>query len=172
VVNFLEGSIMQASTRLSVFSCVALSLWLTGCSSKPTGAQPSTGTPSPTQSDTTVATPSPDSPSDSPTAAEVGGRKKTDDRVGSKVAPPIIGQLKSRHHLTLIHTSSDGPRFTVSTHDGKVVAAALTLDEIQSQLPEIYKLYKDTFATRGGTIDSGSYLDAGSPPLHAPTTGR
>jgi hypothetical protein len=162
---------MKASAKLLVVLGVVTSPWLVGCSSKPVGGLPTSRTSS--QSDTvSEAATSSESTGESSATAEVGTDRKPDDRVGSKITPPIIGQLKSRHHTILIHVGSDGPRFTVSTLDGKVVAAALTMDEMHAQHPEIYKLYKDTFAKEVGSLDASNYLDARSPAMHAPTGRR
>lgn len=150
---------MQASTKSLVAFGVLTSLWLAGCSSKPPGSSPNTQTSSPTVSSAGTAV-SPESPGDSNVTVEVGTSKKPDDRVGSKITPPIIGQLKSRHHTILIHTGSDGPRFTVATLDGKVIAAALTVDQMQAQHPEIYRTYKESFANYEGYLDASIHQEA------------
>ncbi len=82
------------------------------------------------------------------------GKDTANPNVASKIAPPIIGQLKGRQHTIIIHTASDGPRFTITTPDGRVVATALSVDEIRAQHPSIFKAYEQTFA------QGGAYLDA------------
>ena len=96
----------------------------------------------------------------------------TENIVDVKQAPPVIGQLRSRKHSILIHVGSDGPRFTVSTLDGRVIATALSIDEMQAQHPEIYKLYKDTFAKYDGYLDASSSLDASALPSGGPPASR
>lgn len=150
---------MQASTKSLVVLGVLASLWSIGCSSKPAGGQPSVGTPSTTESVDAVAT-SLEPSDDNLVTSEVGGGKKPDAPVASKATPPIIGQFKSRHHTILIHIGSDGPRFSVATLDGKVIAEALSVDEMQAQHPEIYKTYKESFANYEGYLDASSSLIA------------
>jgi hypothetical protein len=72
----------------------------------------------------------------------------------SKTAPPNIGQLRGRNHTIIIHAGADGPRFTVTTPDGRVIAAALTADEMRAAHPGLYDTYKKTFAQYDTYIDA------------------
>ena len=75
-------------------------------------------------------------------------------------ANPIV-IVKGREHTITIYSSADGPRFTVATNDGKVLADRLNADGIRQQLPEIYKAYESSFAGGGSHLDaSRNHLDA------------
>lgn len=147
---------------LSAFAFVGYA----GCSSKPSADLP--GTPvysvvqkvsadpdgqSPAMDESTVASDA------TQTAKDNNGPESVNSNVTSKIAPPIIGQLRGRHHTIVIHIASDGPRFTVTTPDGRVVAAALSSDEMRAKHPAIYKTYEQSFA------QGGAYLDASIGPL-------
>jgi hypothetical protein len=162
---------MQASTKPLVVFGVVTSLWLIGCSSKPAGSQPNTRTGSPTESTSVIVTPVDSTEASSATTAVRTGTNP-DEKGASKTTPPIIGQLKSRHHTILIHTGSDGPRFTVATLDGKVIAEALSVDEMQAQHPEIYETYKSSFAKYDGYLDASSPLHTKLPPFGGAPAGR
>src|SRR5207249_513278 len=73
-----------------------------------------------------------------------------------KELPPIIGHFVGRMHTITMHASSEGPRFTVATADGHVLVEALSASEIAEQYPEIYKLYRSTFAQSDGYLDASS----------------
>jgi hypothetical protein len=92
--------------------------------------------------------------------SDTSSARAQDTAVSSKTAPPIIGQLRGRNHTIIIHASSDGPRFTVTTPDGRVVAAALTSDEIRATHPEIYDTYKKTLAQYDKYIDASISVEA------------
>jgi len=80
-----------------------------------------------------------------------------------------IGSFRGRDHTITIYTTSDGPRFTVTSAGGKVLAEKLSAGEIEAELPDIYKTYKNTFAA------SDNYLDARASQIKmapAPATGR
>ena len=152
---------MQASMKSFVVFGVLISLCLVGCSSKPAGSQPGSRIDTPTAfgAETVAA---PESSDDGIVTFEPAPAKIPDELVGSKITPPIIGQLKSRKHTILIHTASDGPRFTVTTHDGKVIAAALSVSEMQAMHPDIFKTYKESFANFESYLDASVHLDASS----------
>ena len=71
-----------------------------------------------------------------------------------KELPPIIGHFVGRTHTITIHASSEEPRFTVATADGRVLVEALSASEIAEKYPEIYKLYRSTFAQSDGYLDA------------------
>ncbi|MDB9822292.1 hypothetical protein OAC89_01150 [Deltaproteobacteria bacterium] len=50
---------------------------------------------------------------------------------------PVIGHLKTRDKLITIRLGSDGPLYTVKSHDGKVIAMDLPADELYAQFPEL-----------------------------------
>jgi hypothetical protein len=141
---------MCSSLKLLVALGAVASLCPIGCSSK-----------LPAQSNTLGESPSKSAPEIVTSVVSADGSSETSS-VTSKNAPPVIGQLKSRHHTILIHTGSDGPRFTVATLDGNVIAEALSVDEIQAQHPEIYKTYKESFANYEVYLDASIHPNAPS----------
>lgn len=89
----------------------------------------------------------------------------------SAVLAPIV-IIRGRDHSITVFAASGGPRFTVATLDGAVIAAELSADEMQRQQPEIYERYRSSFAACAeGALDAslsphgrslGSYIDASS----------
>ena len=77
-------------------------------------------------------------------------------------APIVI--VKGREHTITIHS---GPRFTVATNDGKVLANQLSTAEIRQKLPEIYKTYESSFAGGAGHLDASGSARFGTRPLEA-----
>ena len=122
----------------SVFLSITM-IWLVGCSSKP--AQ-----------DQTVA--SPNKPA-APAAAAVEPATPADVGPGTP-----IGSLKGRDHTVAFYSTPEGPRFTVSTVDGKVLGEQLSVDQLRAQLPKIYEEFKSSVAGPGGYLDASSRLDA------------
>lgn len=60
-------------------------------------------------------------------------------------APPIV-QLKSADHLIIIHAGAQNPLYTVRTNSGKVLIREGTEQELQAQLPKVYKKISDVIA--------------------------
>ena len=80
----------------------------------------------------------------------------------SKSSAPVICHINTREHLVTIHSSDDGPRFSVSTNDGKdVIAGGRTLDEFADQHPRAYNLYQSGIAQGA----DAPVLDASLTPL-------
>jgi hypothetical protein len=118
------------------------SISLLGCWQSKSPSSPLTASGQPdSKSDAMQAT------SDEPTPA--GDENKS---APERLAP--IGSFRGRDHTVIIYSTSDGPRFTVTTAGGEVLAERLSGDEIEAELPDVYKTYKHTFAT------SDNYLDA------------
>ena len=59
--------------------------------------------------------------------------------------------------MVTFYSTSKGPRFTVSTLDGKVLGEQLSVEELRAQLPDVYESFKSSIA--GGHAD----LDASAP---------
>jgi hypothetical protein len=73
-----------------------------------------------------------------------------------EAALPVIGQLRSSKHHIIIYAFEDGPRFTVATPQGTVIATVLSADEMRVRHPEIFEMYKSTFAGSGGYLDASA----------------
>ena len=59
---------------------------------------------------------------------------------------PVLLTIISRHQTITIRHSSLGPVYTVQTTDGRVVVREQTLETIQAQDPDTYRLIKDALA--------------------------
>ena len=59
--------------------------------------------------------------------------------------PPIV-QLKSPDYLIIIHAGEDGPLYTVRSSGGKILIVEATMQELQAELPKVYKKTNDTLA--------------------------
>ncbi len=71
----------------------------------------------------------------------------------------VIAYLKSRDHLLAIYSSPDGPRFDVSTVDGKLLVANVSLSELEQRHPELYRSYQSGYANAwAGLSDSASQV--------------
>ena len=75
-----------------------------------------------------------------------------------------LGSFRGRDHTITIYSTSDGPRFTVTTADGKVLAEKLSVGDIQAKLPDIYKTYENTFAAQDNYLDARAELAPMVPP--------
>ena len=112
---------------------------LVGCSSKPS-------------QDQTVVRPN---ESAAPVAATVEPAAPADVGPGTP-----IGSLKGRNHTVTFYSTPEGPRFTVSTVDGRVLGQQLSVDQLRAQLPQVYEEFKSSIAGLGGYLDARSSLDA------------
>lgn len=50
-----------------------------------------------------------------------------------------IGQLQTREYLIIVHTSAEGPVYTIMTHDEVVIEARLTEQLLATLFPELYE---------------------------------
>ena len=139
-------------TNRSLLLASIVSIGLAGCTGKPSPNKPNATTaPQGVEAETASAE----------TASDPA------DRMGATVQKPqgkpsiTIVTLKGREHTITIYSAPDGPRFTVATVDGKVMADQLSADEMRQQHPGIYKTYKSSFA------GSDAHLDASARPLDA-----
>jgi len=53
------------------------------------------------------------------------------------VTGPELGALSTARHVVRITQSADGPRYTIETKDGEVIAAERTWDELRAEHPTI-----------------------------------
>lgn len=53
--------------------------------------------------------------------------------------PSRLGMLKTRDHVLHFFATADGPRYTVVTHDGEVLKANLSADQLAEQFEELAK---------------------------------
>ena len=90
------------------------------------------------------------------TFEEVPSNEKAEaSKAGTKGA--ILAYVKSRNHILAIYSSDNGPRFDVSTRDGKLLVANVSLDELATKHPELYQSYKSGYANAwAGLNDSAS----------------
>lgn len=123
----------------SVFLTITM-IWLVGCSSKPS-------------QDQTVARPNKSAASAA--AAAVEPAAPADAGPGTP-----IGSLRGRDHTVAFYSTPEGPRFTVSTVDGKVLGEQLSVEQLRAQLPKVYEEFKSSIAGPGGYLDASSSLDA------------
>ena len=52
---------------------------------------------------------------------------------------PVIVELRGRSQVVTIHSSPDGPRYSIKTTGGRVLVAGATLDELRTRHPDLYK---------------------------------
>jgi hypothetical protein len=53
---------------------------------------------------------------------------------------PVIVHLVSRHQTITVTSSPTGPRYSARTSDGTAIVVNATLDELQMNHPEVYRL--------------------------------
>jgi hypothetical protein len=61
----------------------------------------------------------------------------------------VIVMLKSRNWILVVYSSTakaKGPTFAIRSTDGKEIASAVSLKELQSSYPQIYEVYRTSFA--------------------------
>jgi hypothetical protein len=62
----------------------------------------------------------------------------------------ILVYIKSRDYLLAVHTWSGegdtGPRFTVTTTDGRELMSEVSSDELRMHYPELYESYRTSYA--------------------------
>lgn len=52
---------------------------------------------------------------------------------------PAIGQLQTREYLIVVHTSTEGPVYTIMTHDEVVIEEQLTEQLLATLFPQLYE---------------------------------
>ena len=77
---------------------------------------------------------------------------------------PVIGQLKTRDHLIVIHTTPEGSLYTIKTHDGEVLVKERPLSWIALEMPELHRVLSRGVAIPDGDSASGQEK-AETPPL-------
>ncbi len=60
-----------------------------------------------------------------------------------------IVSLRSKNATVTVTTSPVGPLFSVRDVDGKVMAAELSLVELEDRFPDVYDIYRSAVAERG-----------------------
>ncbi len=60
----------------------------------------------------------------------------------------VLGHLQSRDRKVTFYVgpAGDGPRFTVRSRDGQVLAAGLTDNELKAHDPALYRMFQSTMA--------------------------
>ncbi len=81
------------------------------------------------------------------TKLNAGSEKQLlNQRTKEKVDRRVIVYLKSRRHIVTVYSSSEGPKFGLSSRDGKLLAAELSVSELKDQYPELYRMYNSSYA--------------------------
>lgn len=70
----------------------------------------------------------------------------------------VIGRLEMRDKHITIKAGPHGPVYHVTTKDGQVLVNDLTLEQLQTQAPDLHEFLKSSLAGGGG--QAGSFLDA------------
>jgi hypothetical protein len=60
---------------------------------------------------------------------------------------PVILHLVSRHQIITATSSPTGPRYSARTSDGTSIVVNATLDELQTDHPEVYRLLQPGVAS-------------------------
>lgn len=71
---------------------------------------------------------------------------------------PVIVSLETRNEVVSIMSGYEGPVYTITTRDGRILGKHLNEQELQVKLPNIYHFVKTSYADddKGGTIWAGS----------------
>ena len=68
----------------------------------------------------------------------------------------VIVMLKSRNEILVVYSSTaeaKGPTFAIRSTEGKEIAPAVSLKELQASYPQIYEVYRTSFADLSAGID-------------------
>jgi hypothetical protein len=94
--------------------------------------------------------------------ADVGAPRASRDSSRAAAAAenerPVIGHFETRTHLITVHSSAEGPRFTLTTREGEVVGRDLPAGEFQAHHPALFDVFRSSVA--GGTGQAQGQLDA------------
>jgi hypothetical protein len=71
----------------------------------------------------------------------------------SAAKAPAIVRLRARSGILTIHPGDSGPRYSVETEDGTVIAAQATEEELRRVAPDLYGIVRTARA-------ENAYLDA------------
>lgn len=130
-------------TRAPLLCCLFLSLATLACSS----------------SSSQVATPA----SEAASARATGAGADTATPTG-----PVLGQVAFQNHRVAIHSSAEGPRYTLLDGSGIALAEALSEQQFQNQFPELFQAFETASAQR---LDA-SAIDASRPGFARPQPGQ
>ena len=67
-------------------------------------------------------------------------RKETVNK--PKPGRPSLGEFRSRNHSVTIHSGEKELLFTITSPDGKVLAAELSAEQLERSHPELYRIYE------------------------------
>ena len=56
--------------------------------------------------------------------------------------PPSLGEFRSRNHTVTIHSGEKELLFTITSADGKVLAAELSVEQLERDHPELFRIYE------------------------------
>ena len=158
---------MKAKTASSLVAIAVLSVTLLGCARQSSTDSRVMHTEGTVDKDMVTAV-STGGAADVVTEPAASDAAVTDPEPDPKNAGIIIGHFRGRQHTITIYSSQEGPRFSVKTDDGRVLAEALSAREIQAKLPEVYNTYRSTFAQN----ESDGFMDARGPtPTRSQGTG-
>ena len=65
---------------------------------------------------------------------------------------PVIVSLETRNEVVSIMSGYEGPVYTVTTRDGRIVGENLSDNELQVKLPNIYHFLKTSYADDEGSV--------------------
>ncbi len=65
---------------------------------------------------------------------------------------PVIVSLETRNEVVSIMSGYEGPFYTVTTRDGRIVGKNLSENELQVKLPNIYHFLKTSYADDEGSV--------------------
>ncbi|MFB0551959.1 MAG: hypothetical protein ACETWQ_01490 [Phycisphaerae bacterium] len=70
---------------------------------------------------------------------------------------PVIVSLETRNEVVSIMSGYEGPVYTVTTRDGRILGKQLSEQELQVKLPDIYHFVKTSYADgeKGSAIWAG-----------------
>ena len=70
---------------------------------------------------------------------------------------PVIGSLETRNDVVSIMSGYQGPVYTVTTKEGRILGKQLSEQELQVKLPNIYHFLKTSYANdeKGSAIWAG-----------------
>ncbi len=65
---------------------------------------------------------------------------------------PVIVYLDTRNEVVAIMSGYEGPVYTVTTKDGRILGKHLTEQELQVKLPNIYHFLKTSYSDDEGSV--------------------
>ena len=75
-------------------------------------------------------------------AASISGEKQSGAAQAEDGPLAVIGHLEFRDKVVTIFSSSSGPRYTIATKEGKMIAARLGEEELLAEFPDLYQSIK------------------------------